>query len=161
MRKLCPSSNQTVNKLKQKSPSNNRRTRIEVFDAGVVKWFSNYFLQTVLAASVTGIQLHVAIPQFLIQTHKPHKKWEHRSVKNHTAWISFSPYIPFLQQLKKSMCGTDRSKRDYFCFGFVVHFLLCSLNLVFVWVFWLFWVFWLVGICFALIEENGEASESY
>lgn len=55
------------------------------------------------------------------------------------------------------MCGTDRSKRDYFCFGFVVHFLLCSLNLVFVWVFCLFWVFWLVGFCFALIEEDGEA----
>lgn len=65
------------------------------------------------------------------------------------------------------MCGTDRSKRGYFSFGFVVlvffEFVFC-LGFLFVWGFLVGWVlefFWLVGFCFALIEEDGEASESY
>lgn len=41
------------------------RSWIKACDAGIIQWFSNNLLQSVLTPSVTCIQFHVAISQFL------------------------------------------------------------------------------------------------
>lgn len=52
--------------LRQKK--GNPLTWIKAFDAGIIQRLSNSLLQTVLTPSVTCIQLHIAISQFLIKT---------------------------------------------------------------------------------------------